>query len=137
MSQTRQITMLWLFYQQLLSRVILSPHTDAFWRLCSRRNKKTRWQKEKWFIMSNVAFCKNVFIFIQLYYIHLKRFYISLPKWVSFLGLVDSKDMFKMFNAPVKPIHMSGLRLSVVLIQLKRFMNSSVKEKCKNVLTTV
>ena len=37
------------------------PHTDAFWRLCSRPLWKTLWQKEKLLMMSNFSLCHNVF----------------------------------------------------------------------------
>ena len=47
------------------------PHTDVFWRLCSRRLLKTLWQKEKLLITSNFSFCHNVFNSIEKSIFHL------------------------------------------------------------------
>ena len=40
----------------------LSPHTDAFWGLCSRRLLKTLWQMKKLLMMSNFSFCPQCFL---------------------------------------------------------------------------
>ena len=66
-SAARQINILLLinYLSGLPGKLNTFPHTDTFWRLCSRRPLKTLWQKEKLLILSNFSICHNAFNSIQ------------------------------------------------------------------------